>query len=199
MDSEPSRLPQNLQTGLRQIADVLNSSNIRYALIGGIAVGFRSQPRFTKDIDLLLEISQVKLPGLLDDLHDRGFAFETAKTIQEWTKDHLAVIDFHGVRIDWLKPVIPLYKHVIDTSKTETWLGCSVAIASPECLILTKLIAFRTQDQVDIENLLAANQGQLDVPFIRSEWETIASESDPRMQRFLEMAAKFYGPIPEQG
>jgi hypothetical protein len=39
---------------------------------------------------------------------------------------------------------------------------------------------------------LAANQGKLDLDFIRTEWEMIAPESDPRMQRFLEMVAKFY-------
>ena len=197
MDSETSELPESLKTGLKQMAEALNALNLRYGpLIGSIAVGFRSRPRFTKDIDFLLEVPQLKLPGLLEDLHKRGFTFETATTIQEWMQHHLAVMDFRGVRIDWLKPVLPLYQHVIDKSKNESWLGCSLAIASPECLILTKLIAFRSQDQVDIENLLAANQGQLDLPFIRSEWETLAPESDPRMQKFLEMVPKLYGTIP---
>jgi hypothetical protein len=193
MDSDTA-LPQNLKTGLKQMVEALNACNIRYALIGGIAVGYRSRPRFTKDVDFLLEIPQLKLPALLEDLKSRGFGFETEKTIREWTKDHLTVMDFHGVRIDWLKPVISLYKHAIDTSKTESWLGFSCAIASPEFLILMKLIAFRSQDQVDIENLLAANQDKLDLDFIRSEWATIAPESDPRMQRFLEMVKKFYAP-----
>jgi hypothetical protein len=127
-------------------------------------------------------------------LHGRGFDFDTAKTIEEWTKHHLAVVEFHEVRIDWLKPMLPLYKHVIDTAKPVLWHGHSLSIASPESLILTKLIAFRGQDQLDIEGLLAANREQLDLPSIRSEWATIASEDDPRMQRFLEMVTKFDKP-----
>ena len=193
MDFE-SELPRNLQIGLRQMAEALDAAKLPYALIGGIAVGYRSRPRFTKDIDFLLGIPQIKLPALLDDLHGRGFVFETEKTIAEWTKYHLTKMDFHGVRIDWLKPVLPVYKHVIDTAKVESWKGYSISIASLECLIVTKLIAFRGQDQGDIEALIAANRGQLDLAFIRSEWATIAPEDDPRMQRFLEMVRKLDKP-----
>jgi hypothetical protein len=192
MDSEPLEFPQNLWTGLTQMADALVSRNLRYALIGGIAVGFRSRPRFTRDIDFLIDIPQVALPGLLDELQERGFTLEIEKAIREWTRDHLTVLAFRDVRIDWLKPVVPLYRHVIEQAKHESWRGLSVSIASPECLILTKLIAFRTQDQVDIENLLVANSGQLNLAFIRAEWETVAPGDDPRMQRFFEMIAKFY-------
>lgn len=187
-----SELPQDLQAGLREMVEALYALKLRFTLIGGIAVGYRSRPRFTRDIDFLLEVPQLVLPGLLRDLHGRGFSFDTEKTICEWTTDHLTVLSYHGVNIDWLKPVIPLYQHVIDQARMENFLGCSVPIASPECLILTKLIAFRGQDQVDIENLLAANQGQLDLDFIRREWLTLADEKDPRYLKFQDMAAKSY-------
>jgi hypothetical protein len=56
------------------------------------------------------------------------------------------------------------------------------------------LIAFRTQDQLDIENLLAANRGQLDLELIRREWQTVANADDPRLRRFEEMVVQFYLP-----
>ncbi len=190
MESEYSGLPKDVQTGLGQMAEALGAAKIAHALIGGIAVGFHSRPRFTNDIDFLLNVPQLKLAALLDDLRVRGFDFDMAKTIEEWTRQHLTVVDFHEVRIDWLKPVLPLYQHVIDTAKPISWNGCTLSIASPESLILTKLIAFRGQDQIDIEGLLAANRGLLDFDYIRSEWATIAPVEDRRMQRFLEMAGK---------
>jgi hypothetical protein len=194
MDSENSSLPKDVQTGLGHMAEALAAAKVSYALIGGIAVGFHSRPRFTNDVDFLLNVPQIKLPGLLDELRGRGFDIDTAKTIEEWTKHHLTVVDFHGVRFDWLKPVLPLYTHVIHTAKPVLWNGGSLLIASPESLILTKLIAFRGQDQADIEALLAANRGQVDIAYIRSEWATIAPEDDPRIQRFLEMVKKFDKP-----
>jgi hypothetical protein len=184
--------PQHLLTGLMELVQALDRLGVRYALIGGVAAGYRSGPRFTQDVDFLLDVPQLVLPGLLEDLRARGFDFDTEKAIREWTQDHLTVLSFHGVRIDWLKPLIPLYQHVIDQARPETWLGRTVRIASAEGLILTKLVAFRTQDQVDIENLLAANRGQLDLDLIRREWQTVADVADPRWRRFDEMVVQFY-------
>jgi len=130
------------------------------------------------------------------DLRARGFEFDNETTIRQWIREHLTVLSFRSIRIDWLKPVVPLYQHVIDLARPEPWLGCTIRIASPEGLILTKLVAFRSQDQVDIENLLAANRGQLDLDLIRREWETVATPDDPRTQRFNEMVARFYLPPP---
>jgi hypothetical protein len=178
------------------MVEALNSLKVRFTLIGGLAVGYRSRPRFTRDIDFLLEVPPLVLPSLLQALQERGFSFDTEKAIREWTREHLTVLTYHGVNIDWLKPVLPVYQHVIERARTENFLGFSVPIASPEGLILTKLIAFRGQDQVDIENLLAANPGQLDFDFIRGEWLTLADEKDPRFLKFQEMAAKLYLPAP---
>ena len=199
MAPDMPQLPQNLMRGLMEMVQALDRLHLRYALIGGVAAGYRSGPRFTQDLDFLLEVPQLVLPGLLEDLRSRGFDFDTEEAIREWTGDHLAVLSFHGVRIDWLKPVIPLYQHVIDQARPETWLGHSIRIAAAEGLILTKLVASRTQDQVDVENLLAANRGQLDLDLIRREWQTVADGDDPRWRRFDEMVVQFYLPPVQPG
>jgi hypothetical protein len=112
--------------------------------------------------------------------------------LREWTQDQITVVNFRGVPIDWLKPVRPLFHHVIDHARTEQWLGHSLRIASPEGLILLKLLAFRGQDQIDIENLLSANRGHLDLDWIRREWQGVAVEDHPTMKRFEDMVRRFY-------
>ena len=74
-------LPQDLLTALLQLVQALDRLQIRYALIGGVATGYRSRPRFTQDLDFLLDVPQLVLPGLLEDLHARGFDFDTEVTI----------------------------------------------------------------------------------------------------------------------
>jgi hypothetical protein len=81
--------------------------------------------------------------------------------------------------------VLPIYQHVLDRATEESWLQHRVRVASGEGLILLKLLAFRTQDILDIENLVAACGGRLDIDWIKSEWQTVASLEDPRMQRLL--------------
>ena len=42
-------------------------------------------------------------------------------------------------------------------------------------LILTKMVAFRPQDQMDIETLLTANRDTIDVQLILEEWSPFAA------------------------
>jgi predicted nucleotidyltransferase len=187
MADKPTLSVELLQTGLTTSAEVLARHGVNYAVIGGMAAAYRSQPRFTKDVDFLLNIPQLVLSPVLEDLVGRGFACDLVTTIREWTQEHMTVLSYHGIRIDWLKPVIPAYQHVLERATEETWLEHRIRVASVEGLILLKLLAFRTQDQLDIENLAAANRDHLDVAWIQAEWQTLASLDDPRMQRFLEI------------
>jgi hypothetical protein len=68
MAADVPLLSQNLLDGLLQLAQALEERRLRYALIGGVAASYRSYPRFTLDLDFLLEIPQIVLPGLLENL-----------------------------------------------------------------------------------------------------------------------------------
>ncbi|CAN5215643.1 hypothetical protein BH10PLA2_BH10PLA2_29840 [soil metagenome] len=176
-----------LRQALAETSGALARHNVSYALIGGMAASYRSQPRFTNDVYFLVKVPQLALPGLLEDLRDRGFDFDLANVIREWAQHHMVVLPYHGIRIDWLKPLIPIYLHILDHATEETWLDQPLRIASTEGLILLKLLAFRTQDQLDIENLVAASRDSLDLDWIKAEWQTVAGLEDPRMRRLLEL------------
>src|SRR5262245_48098114 len=190
MASDRSAWPLHIAEALRHLLEVLQGHQIQYALIGGLASGYRSRPRFTQDVDLLLQIPQIALPGILGELRKRGFTFDDQQVIQQWVRDHMTVLEYHGTRIDWLKPALPLYQHVLDRARLETWLDTTIRIASAEGLILTKLIASRPQDTVDIENLVVANRGNLDLSWIASEWNTIADAADPRYRSLQEIVER---------
>lgn len=189
---EAESLPEPLELAAWNVARCFEKYGVRYALIGGVATGIRSQIRATDDLDFIAAIPQVVLPRLLDDLAAAQATFDHADVIRRWITEHLAVLTCHGVRVDWLKPVIPLYQHVIDTATWEAGEVGPIRVASAEGLILTKLIAWRTQDQADIERLLAANRGQLDLNSIRREYCTVGDADDKRMKRFDDMLAQFY-------
>jgi hypothetical protein len=150
-------LSDEMRKALEEATAAMDQHAVSYALIGGMAASYRSQPRFTKDIDFLVQVPQVVLPGLLEDLRGRGFEFDTLATIGEWNQHHMVTLSYHGIRIDWLKPLIPAYLHILQRATEEKWLDRPIRVASVEGLILLKHIAYRTQDQVDIENLVAAN------------------------------------------
>jgi len=171
MHADSELLPGDSVRAVESMAEAFDARSIRYALIGGLAFMLRGRPRFTQDVDFLLEVPQIVLPELLGDLIERGFALDPAVVIKQFVQEHLASFAFGRVRIDWLKPVLPLYSRTLaDATPLEWTEGHTVRVASAEGLILTKMVAFRPQDQLDIENVLTANRDEIDVDLIREEW-----------------------------
>lgn len=181
MADDLQTLESDLVRAVELLADVFAARSIRYALLGGLAASFRGRQRFTQDVDVLLDVSQVALPGLLDELARAGFNFDMTTVIGEYVREHMAVLHFGLVRIDWIKPMVPLFHRTIRDATPLLWTdGHSVQVASAECLIVTKLVAFRPQDQADIESLLSANRDSIDVEIIRTEWAAVAGNFDER-------------------
>ena len=78
MSPERPITAQDLSDSIIASIDALTQHGVQYVLIGGMATGYRSQPRFTKDVDLLLHIPQLTLPARLETLRQRGFQFDPA-------------------------------------------------------------------------------------------------------------------------
>src|SRR3954452_20351109 len=109
MDTDRAPLSDELLRAVESLAEVLAARSIRHALIGGLATNLRGRPRYTQDVDLLIDIPQIALPGLLDELVARGFTLDPTKVAQEYVRHHITAFRFGAVRIDWLKPILPLY------------------------------------------------------------------------------------------
>jgi hypothetical protein len=186
MDPVASQLTE----AVHLIAFVLTRKKVKYALIGGLAVGYQAQPRGTGDVDLLLVVPQLTLPGVLEELKEKGFELELYDIIPEWTRHHFVQFSYKGFRIDWMEPRLPLHQHVIDTAAEVIWNGQPVRIASAEGLILLKMVANRGVDRFDIESLVAAKGPSLNIEWIKKEWLAFFELEDPPMQFLLETFAK---------
>lgn len=195
MPTEPDPLADELIRAVELLAEAFAARSVRYALVGGLATMLRGRPRFTQDIDILLEVPQVALPGLLDDLLARGFALDAPTVIREFVREHLTAFRFGTVRIDWLKPVLPLYARALADASELAWTaGHPLRVATAEGLILTKLVAFRPQDQADIITLLAANRADIDLDLIRREWAPFAVSEAERTAWLEDAIARIVPP-----
>jgi hypothetical protein len=97
------------------------------------------------------------------------------------------------VRVDWLKPVLPAFNHILSRARWEQIGEHRVRVADAEGLLLLKLIAFRPRDQEDIRGVLSTNAGSLDLDWVRREWSQIVGDGDPRTEQFEELVRDFYG------
>ena len=197
MSDENTPIARDLTRAVELLAGAFAARSIRYALIGGLAATLRGRPRFTEDADFLLEVPQPQLPILLDDLAERGFTLDQTTVIREFVREHLTAFHFGTVKIDWLKPVLPVYSRALADASEVTWTdGIAVRVATAEGLILTKMVAFRPQDQADIVSLLAANRDDIDTDLIRNEWAPFA-DTEAERTAWLEDAITRY--VPQRG
>ncbi len=180
MNADAQHIAEPIEEALRVVTGVLEASDIRYALIGGLAAAEHGVIRATQDVDLLLTVPAVSLPGLLERLREAGCRINTDRVIREWTRDHLTRFYFGPVPIDWLAPVIPLFQVVLERAVTQIVLGRPVRVADVEGTILMKLVAFRPEDRRDVEAIAAAN-ASVDWPFVRRELEAVFERDDERL------------------
>lgn len=193
MKPEPLRLPDRIQTGLLELVRTFEAHGVRYALIGGLASGFRGRPRFTEDVDVLVRVTQLQLPGALQDLQSRGFELDVFAAIREWNAHHLVQIHYQGVAFDWLKPLLPCLEHALERATLELWQDTNIRIVSAEDLIVMKVLALRPQDALDIQSLLAANPGELDLDMIWRELGDSLPEGDERLHQFEAILEAYSG------
>jgi hypothetical protein len=195
MPAEHDLLEDDLIRAVELLADTFTAQSIRYALVGGLATALRGRPRFTQDVDVLLDVPQLALPRLLDELAQLGFVFDKATVIREYVREHMTAFRFGSVRIDWLKPILPLYARALVEASSLIWTeGHTIRVATAEGLILTKMVAFRPQDQVDIETLLIANRDDLDVGLIRQEWSAVTAGEEARTAWLEDALARLVSP-----
>lgn len=188
MDTDPTGLSVELSRAVESLSEAFAARSVEHALIRGLATVLRGRPRYTQDVDLLVDVPQIALPGLLDDLVGRGFTLDPRAVIEEYVRHHITAFRYGGTRIDWLKPVLPFYAHALRDAEPMQWSeGHPVRVVTVEALILTKMVSFRSQDQTDIEVLLTGNRDTLDVGLIRSEWAPFA-DTEPERTAWLEDA-----------
>ncbi len=73
MPADSDLLTGDLIRAVELLSETFAAKSIRYALIGGLATLMRGRPRFTQDVDILLDAPQIVLPSLLEELTRVGF------------------------------------------------------------------------------------------------------------------------------
>ena len=145
----------NLYDEFFSIVVELRKRQISYSTIGGIAMAFHTEPRFTRDIDLLVD------PDAMDEVREtlakRGY-FESS---EPWTfkKTHLTLHRFlkaegedHLV-VDVLTSREKRYKEILKNSLEQESADGPVRIAGKDDIIWLKQQRGSDQDQVDIRRL----------------------------------------------
>jgi hypothetical protein len=164
-----STLSSGIAAALRDAAKVVASHPGRAAVIGGIAVIARGVPRLTRDIDIAIAGTDLSVGDLANELSRAGIEprIEDALAFAEENQVLLARHRESGVDIDVSRAWLPFEIEALAAASSEALAGVRISIAQAEDLIIFKAIAWRPQDQQDVERLLALHGDRIDLQRVR--------------------------------
>jgi len=166
-----------LVQSLREICSFLDETSVEYMLVGGMAVGIWAEPRATVDIDLLVSIRLADLDNLRRHLTESGrfifihekpmvfgrisFLRATLRSNADISIDFIFSDDFFKIEALKRKEVVQLSDFVLN-------------IATPEDLIILKLLSGREQDKLDAMKILQIQKNKLDKDYLQTWMEKLA-------------------------
>lgn len=158
--------PTRLEGALRRASELLESLGHRWALIGGLAVSVRAEPRFTRDVDLAVAVdAEADAEQIVYDFQRAGF--RVLKVLEHAGTDRLATVRLvppgertSGVIVDLLFGSSGIEPEIASAASRLTVLpGVEVPVATTGDLLALKVLARddveRPQDILDIRALLA--------------------------------------------
>jgi len=161
---------------LINIARILKQLKIPYIITGGMAVLIWGRPRFTADIDIVVELKKKDIDNLekaLIALGNAGYIDKGAIREALETKGEFNFIDGEtGVKVDfWVLRDDPFDFSRLKRRIAKSILGERVYFTSPEDLILIKLRwyqEFQSSRQIeDVESILRISGKKLDMQYLK--------------------------------
>ena len=149
------RSRESVTKDFEELLACFNARGVKALIVGGHAVAFHGKPRFTKDLDLLVESSDESADRLLQALTDFGFA-GLGLTAEDFTSaDTVVQLGVSPNRVD-------LVTSIDGVTFAEAWNGrASGRYGSQPAfylgkaeLIRNKRAVGRLQDLADIDSLL---------------------------------------------
>lgn len=156
----------NFLKALRSLNVFLQRNNIKFCLIGGLAVQVRGKPRFTRDIDLTV-LAQLETERELLDLFLASFKPRIEDALNFALLNKVLLIEAAGVPVD-MGIGLTGFEAASVARATMEKIGdqIEVPVCTAEDLIIHKVLAARAGDLEDIRHVLVKNQRALDEKYI---------------------------------
>ena len=160
-----------LLKSLKELCMFLEAQGIEYMLIGGLAVGIWGEPRATVDIDFLVAIGSDDFDTLKHKLiessrfvfiHDKPMVFGKVSFLRATLKSN------PDVSVDFLFVDDVFKNEALKRKKAIQLTDFSVNIATPEDLIILKLLSGREQDRLDARKILNIQRENLDWVYLQT-------------------------------
>jgi hypothetical protein len=144
----------DLLPDFKDLLSALAASNAEYLIVGGWAVGFHSEPRFTKDLDLLIGTDPGNLARVVDALRHFGAPATILEQVEKLGADEFLFIGVSPARVDLLRTIPGVdFQTALARATRADWDGVPAVILSRDDLIASKRAVGRERDLRDLKRL----------------------------------------------
>lgn len=176
---------------IKEIITALNSQNIHYALSGGIANIAWGIPRATQDIDILISISKIKLPSLLELFFSLGFKGDMKNLILTAQKEYFLRLEHRAFALEIFLPAIPYHNQILKRRVKYDFENIPAWFISLEDLVILKFLFHRSKDLADIKGILATRLHDIDTNYIMKILSSLLSTEDRRLKEMKELISHY--------
>lgn len=143
----------------KELLSLFKKHNVQYLIVGGYAVMRYSEPRFTKDLDILIAVNDANAAAVYNALLEFGAPLRNL-TPQDFAQEgYFYQMGVPPLRVDVLMS-IPGVDFVKAWTRCETVRIADIEMhfISKDDLIEAKLASGRPQDLLDLEHLKRAGE-----------------------------------------
>lgn len=153
---------------INAIQKLLEQYSHQGVIIGGVAASLLGAPRFTADIDAVFLISTNQIEELVEAASKQGIKPRIDGATAFALKNRVLLLRHveSAIDIDLALGILPFEIEMIERSQIHQIGEVKLRLPTPEDLIITKAIAKRPKDLIDIQ-AIAASHPQLDKARIR--------------------------------
>lgn len=156
-----------LSQALLDAVAALDALELRYAVVGGLAVGAWGVSRSTRDADLYAELPRERRGTLKHGLEAAGFNVPAMEEELQ-TYGVFRSRSPGGIFVDIFDAVGPLGEQLLDHRKQIEVFGRRLWVTAPEELFLLKAFSDRARDFEDLVALASLPKLSLDVGYVES-------------------------------
>lgn len=166
---------------LKDIARLLQKSNIPYMVAGGQAVALYGRPRFTQDIDITVALTPAESNPLLKAVGQvfRALPEDVDKFIRgTWVLplEHMET----KVKVDITFSISPFEREAIEGSREIFIDDVPVKYIAPEHLVVQKIVAGRARDLEDATGVLEIQGDKVNTTGIEKTIKALSTGAEGR-------------------
>jgi len=138
-----------------ELLELFNKNKVKYCIVGAYAVALYARPRYTKDMDILVEPDKNNSRKIIKALNEFGFK-SLGLTEKDFSSEGKIIqLGYEPLRVDLITSIAGLsFKEIWNNRKIAKYGKEKAFFIGKKELIKAKKASGRKQDKADLEVLL---------------------------------------------